>query len=165
METANATDNRLLGQLTLYDMHTDFFKFALDGIDDSSAQNRFGTQANHIAWLAGSLVQERFDLANWLGADVKQKNHTLFDGHKGIQDGIDYPKLDDFKADWVKISPILREILSAVPSGKLDETFEMGDIKMTNYEYISFQTYREANCIGQIALWRRLLGFPPMRYM
>lgn len=160
-----ATDSRLLGQLTLYDMHTDFFRFVLDGIDDESAQNRLDTKANHVAWLAGSLVQERFDLANWLGADVKQRNHELFDNHKGIQDGIEYPSLDEFKVDWDEISPILREKLQTVPTQKLDDTFEMEDMKMTNYEYVSFQTYREANCIGQIALWRRLLGFPAMRYM
>ena len=163
--TTIANDTRLTGQLTLYDMHTDFFHFVLEGIDDASAQNRMETRANHIAWLAGSLVQERFDLARWFGSDMQQSHHELFDNHKGIQDGVEYPPLLDFKADWDRISPELRQILSEVPTGKLDETFDMDGMKMSNYDYVSFQTYREANCIGQIALWRRLLGLPAMRYM
>jgi hypothetical protein len=36
---------------------------------------------------------------------------------------------------------------------------------MRFYELVSFMTYREANCIGQIALWRRLLGYDAMKYM
>jgi hypothetical protein len=36
---------------------------------------------------------------------------------------------------------------------------------MSLYELITFSIYREANIIGQIALWRRLLGYPGMRYM
>ena len=165
METTMILDNRLVGQLTLYDMHTEFFGLVLEGIDDRSAQDRLGTQANHIAWLAGSLVQERFELANWLGSKLTQKNHGLFDGHRGIVDGTPYPPLEEFRQDWNVITPVLREILANVTSEKLNESFDMDNIKMTNYEYVSFQTYREANCIGQIALWRRLLGFPAMRYM
>jgi len=35
---------------------------------------------------------------------------------------------------------------------------------MNFYDLISFLTYREANCIGQIALWRRILGYEAMKY-
>jgi hypothetical protein len=36
---------------------------------------------------------------------------------------------------------------------------------MTHFDLIAFIIYREANCIGQIALWRRLLGYEAMKYM
>ena len=49
---------------------------------------------------------------------------------------------------------------------KLDESFEMmPGMKMTYYELITFIIYREANIIGQLALWRRLLGYEAMKYM
>lgn len=158
------TDNRIIGLLTLFDMHRDFYHRVLDGIPDKDAQNRLGTKANHIAWLAGSLLQERCELVNWLGGDFHQKHAALFENHKGIQDGVEYPPLGDFKQDWDKVSPILRQLLTDVSTSKLDEIFDMEGMKMSNYEYVSFQTYREANCIGQIALWRRLLGFEAMKY-
>ena len=41
---------------------------------------------------------------------------------------------------------------------------DMGGMKMTYHELISFTIYREANMIGQLALWRRLLGYPALKY-
>jgi hypothetical protein len=163
METI-VKDMRLYGMIVIFDMATTYFHRAIEGIPADAAQNRLGTKANHIAWLVGSLVQERYELARLFGRDLSQKNAALFEGHKGIQDGVDYPPLAEFKADWEKISPVLREVLANLTAGQLDATFDMMGEKMTHYELISFMAYRESNCIGQIALWRRLLGFPALRY-
>lgn len=152
--------------LVLFDMHTDYFSRVIEGISDKDAHNRLNTKANHVAWLTGSLVHERFELAKLLGADKKQGTDELFKGHKGIQENTTYPALAEFKKDWETISPALREALMNINDDKLDSKFEMmpGEV-MSHYELISFMTYREANCIGQIALWRRLLGYDAMKYM
>ena len=158
--------SRLSSILVLYDMHTIFFESALEGISDIDAHRRLDTKAIHIAWLTGSLVQERFELANLLGADHKQKADDLFRDHKGIQDNQAYPPLDNFINDWKLISPILKEELANADDDKLNSSFEMMPGQtMTNFDLIAFSTYREANCIGQIALWRRLLGYEAMKYM
>ncbi len=158
--------NRMYSLMVLYDMHTNFFDKALDGIKDEDAQSRLNTKANHIAWLTGSLVQQRFEIANVLSIPDKQKAEELFKDNKGIQDNLIYPPLETFKKDWEKISPLLRNALMEVSDAKLDESFEMmPGMKMTYYELITFVFYREANCIGQIALWRRLLGYEAMKYM
>lgn len=159
-------DNRMFSLIVLYDMHTKFFSSALEGIKDQDAHNRLNTKANHIAWLTGSLVEERFELAGAFGIKQSQSAHELFKDHKGIQDDITYPALSGFKQDWEKISPVLRDCLMNANTEKLNSTFEMmpGET-MSYYDLISFMTYREANCIGQIALWRRLLGYDAMKYM
>src|SRR5690606_27278349 len=124
------------------------------------------TKANHIAWLTGSLVQQRFEMANLLGIDQKQAAHELFDNTQGIKDNIVYPALDQFKKDWDRITPELRNAFMYVTDQKLDSEFDMmPEMKMKIYDLVTFITYREANCIGQIALWRRLLGYDPMKYM
>ncbi len=152
--------------IVLYDMHTDFFFRALKDISDEDAQKRLDTKANHIAWITGSLTQERYDLANALGKDLRQTADELFKDHKGIQEGATYPALDQFRKDWEKISPILREALMNASDEWLDDSFEMmPGHKMTYFDWVTFQTYREANCIGQIALWRRLLGYDALNYM
>ncbi len=150
--------------IILYDMHTDYFLKAIEGISDKDAHNRLNTKANHIEWLTGSLVQERFELAGGFGSDKKQGAHELFKGHKGIQDNVTYPSLAEFKKDWEVISPILRNELINAADSKLDSTFEMPEMKITYFEMITFFTYREATCIGQIILWRRLLGYPGIKY-
>lgn len=166
MNKVNIKDSRMYSHIVLYDMHTDFLVRALEGIPDNAAQNRLNTKANHIAWLTGSLVQERFELAKTLGIDKKQAADDLFKDHKGIQDGVTYPSLESFKKDWTMITPLLREALENMDEEILNSSFEMmpGE-SMTYFEFISFIMYREANCIGQIALWRRLLGFEAMNYM
>jgi hypothetical protein len=147
-------------------MHTKFFATVLDGITDQDAHNRLNTKANHVAWLTGSMVEERFELAGTLGKEHNHSMHELFKDHKGIQDGVTYPPITEFKREWDTISPVLRDALMNVSEEKLDSKFEMmpGEL-MSYYDLITFMTYREANCIGQIALYRRLLGYDAMKYM
>lgn len=165
MQTKPAT-TRMFSLLVLYDMHTKFFSNALEGISDKDAHNRLNTKANHIAWLSGSFVHERFEGAKNFGINEKQATGELFKDHKGIQDDATYPLLAEFKKDLDKITPILRDALVNITDEKLDEKFEMmPGMQMTYYELITFMTYREANIIGQIALWRRLLGYEGMKYM
>ena len=165
MET-QAVDQRLSSLVILYDMHTKFFTSALEGITDKDAHNRLNTKANHVAWLAGSLLAERYELAGAFGAGQSRNTGELFKDHKGIQDGVTYPSLSEYKKDWETISPVLRDHLLHADTEKLNSTFEMmpGDT-MSYFDLVTFMTYREANCIGQIALWRRLLGYDAMKYM
>lgn len=165
MET-KTNSNRMFSLTVLYDMHTKFFSNVLDGISDKDAHNRLNTKANHVAWLTGSLVEQRYEIAKMLGINKQQAAHELFKQNKGIQDNITYPSLAEFKKDWETITPLLREVFLNVSDQKLDESFEMTPgMKMTYYELITFIIYREANVIGQIALWRRLLGYEAMKYM
>lgn len=166
MKAITVNDSRMESLVVLYDMHTDYFKRALVDITDDAAQSRLDTKANHVAWITGSMVQGRYEMAKLLGVEMQQTHHELFKDFQGIKDGVKYPPLEDFKQDWDKISPILRKLFVEISREKLDSIFEVPemDMKMSHYEMITFQTYREANCIGQIALWRRLLGYPGLKY-
>lgn len=157
--------NRVYGFLILFDMHTDFFYSVLADLKDEDANERLNTKANHIAWLAGSLVQQRFDLENMLGGELKAVADELFKNNKGIQADVVYPNLSVYQEDWKKITPILREKLLNVSEDELDKILEFPGMSFPLFEMISFNTYREANTIGQIALWRRLLDYEPMKYM
>lgn len=158
------TSEKMYALLVLFDMHTSFYPKAILGITTRDAHNRLNTKANHVSWIAGSLVEERYQLANMLGIPGNQAAHELFANHQGISENITYPPLDEFNKDWDKISPLLRDALIKVTDEKLNELIDMGPIKMTCYELLSFMIYREANCIGQIALWRRLLGYEALKY-
>ena len=164
METKTAS-SRMHSLVILYDMHTDFFNKAIEGISDEDSNNRLNTKANHIAWITGSLVQERFEMAGLLGKEMKQKADELFKDHQGIKDEVTYPSLNEFKKDWEIISPVLRKELCEVTDEKLDIIFTMPEMTMPYFDLIAFIIYREANCIGQLALWRRLLGYEAMKYM
>lgn len=150
--------------LFLYDTHTDIFPNVIEGISDKDAHNRLNTKANHVAWIAGALVQQRFELANLLGSDMKQAANELFKDYQGIKDNVTYPTLSSFKLDWEKVSPVLKELLADVSDEKLGDIFKMGEESMPYFDLIAFSIHREAYFIGQIGLWRRLMGYEPMKY-
>lgn len=133
------TNSKLYSLLVLYDMQTTFFNNVLDGISDNDTHNRLNTKANHIAWLTGSLVQQRYDLANELGIEMKQEANELFKDNKGIQDDATYPSLASYKKDFEKITPVLRSALAEATENQLNHEIDMGsDQKMTFYDLVSF---------------------------
>ena len=150
----------------IYDYHTKMFINALDGISDKDAQNRLGTKANHIAWIAGSLVYQRQFLANAVGIDVKQTSEKLFENNRGIQDNVEYPSLEEYKDDWEKISPLLKDALANMSEEQLNgpDPFKMPGGNYTFFDTTIFSIDRESYCIGQIGLFRRLLGYEAMKY-
>lgn len=162
---AQSSSSKLSGILVLYEMQTDFLLRALEGIEEKDAQTRLNTKANHIAWITGSVISGRYFLAKSFGINDKSSTGELFKDNQGIIDDANYPTLAEFKADWEKISPLLYDALINASEEKLNEQIEMPGMEMTLFDMLSFTSYREANCIGQIALWRRLLGYPGMSYM
>ena len=74
MQTASTRTEALL---SLFDYHTGFFPKALEGIPEADMHNRLNTQANHPAWLAGSLVAQRFMMASEMGTALRQTRETL----------------------------------------------------------------------------------------
>lgn len=163
METKTAS-TRTESLLTLFDYHTSFFPKALEGFSDADMHNRLNTEANHPAWLTGSLVQQRFMMAFETGSTIKQTGEELFKNNRGIQKEVKYPGAKEFLNDWEKITPDARKALLTIDDKKLDSEIDMGGMKMSFYEMICFSIYREASIIGQLALWRRLLGHPALKY-
>lgn len=163
METKTVS-KRLDTLMFLYDWHTKLFHNVIDGISEKDALNRLNTKANHIAWIIGSLVHERYEIANALGVGLKQSS-DLFKDHWGIQDNVKYPTLAEFEKDWNTITPVLRDALVNVTNEQLDRPFVMpGEEPMTHFDLIVFITDRESYCIGQVGLYRRLLGYEAMKY-
>lgn len=152
--------------IDMYDWHTKLFKNVTVDISDKDAQNRMGTKANHVAWLTGSLVESRYQLAKFAGKELIQTSYELFKDHKGIQDNIVYPTLSEFKKDWETISPVLRNALLSLSNEKLNgpDPYKMPGANLTFFDSIVGCTDRESYCIGQIALYRRLLGYDAMKY-
>jgi len=163
METKTAS-TRTEGLLALFDMQTAFFSRAIEGLSEEDMYNRLNTKANHMAWLTGSLVAQRYYMIQDTHPELKQFGEVLFKDNKGIQDEVKYPTNAQYLADWEKVSPVAREALIAANDDKLNSEIDMGFMKMSLYEMVSFTIYREASLIGQLALWRRLLDYPALRY-
>lgn len=157
--------DRMYSLVAVFDLHTQYFKNVIEGISDTDALQRLNTKANHIAWLAGSLVHQRFIMTRDLAPNETHAGYELFKDFKGIQDDAKYPTLAEYLADWERLTPIAREALLKIDDAKLEEPFDMGGQQMTFFDLQAFIPHREAYFIGQIGLWRRLLGYEAMKYM
>lgn len=166
MEAQTAKIKVTDGFLILYDSHTKLFKNSLEGLSDQDANNRMNTKANHIAWIAGSLVHQRYSMIKGLGGSIDYTENELFKDWKGIQDGAVYPSLAEYKQDWEKLTPVLRDTLVNLTDEQLadPDPFEMPGGEYTLFDSITFFVDRESYCIGQIGLYRRLLGHEAMKY-
>lgn len=153
--------------LALYDQHTLLFHNVLKDISEQDALQRLDTPANHLSWIAGSLVQTRYVLAGFAGiTGMKQTSDDLFSNFKGIQADAAYPPLAEYIKDWDAVSPALRDAFAAMSDEQWNapDPFKMDGDKYTFFDSVTFCIDRESYCIGQIGLWRRLLGYEPMKY-
>src|SRR5258708_3909242 len=110
METKTAS-TRTEGLLALFDIQTKYFERAIEGLSDMDAHKRLDTKANHIAWIAGSLVFQRYEMVKETYPELKPTGDELFNNWQGIKEDTKYPNLSEYVADWQKISPIAREAL------------------------------------------------------
>lgn len=163
METKTAS-TRTEGLLALFDMQTDFLGRALAGISDDDMHKRLDTPANHMAWLAGAIVAQRYLMASEIRPDLKQTGAELFANNTGIKADVRYPTAAQYLADWETITPFAREALVKIDNNKLDSMLDMGGMSWPWFDVLVFTLYREASMIGQLALWRRLLDYPAMKY-
>lgn len=86
--------------ISIHDWHTKLYKNVIDGVSDNDAHNRLNTKANHVAWIAGSLVYGRYELAKLLGLNPDQLTyHELFKDFKGIRDNATYPSIEEYRKD------------------------------------------------------------------
>jgi hypothetical protein len=162
--TTKTASTRTEGLVALFDLQTGFLSRALDGLSEEDMHNRLGTKANHMAWLAGALVAQRYMMISETHPEMMQTGAELFANNKGIDDAAKYPDNATYLQDWERVSPLAREALIALDDAKLDSELDMGGMKMTWHDLVCFTIYREASMIGQLALWRRLLNHPAMRY-
>ena len=162
--STKVASSRMEGLVTLFDLQTGFLSRALEGISEQDMHNRLNTKANHMAWLAGALVAQRYMMVSETHPGMRQTGAELFENNKGIDDNAKYPTSAEYLQDWEKVTPLAREALLSLDDKKLDSDFEMEGMKMTWYDLVSFTIYREASIIGQLALWRRLLNYPALRY-
>ena len=166
METVTPQKMSMPVLINMYDWHTKLFKNVVDGISDKDAQNRMNTKANHIAWIAGSLVNGRYALGKFMQVDLQPASYELFKDYKGIQDNISYPSINEFKIEWDMITPLLKNAMNNLSEEQLSgpDPFKMPGGPYTFLDTIVACIDRESYCIGQIGLYRRLLGYEAMKY-
>lgn len=150
----------------LFDLNTRLFRNCLDGVTDAQALRRPNAHTNHLAFVALHLVDARHFLLRALGADLQDPFDGRFADARRLEDIDDFPSLDDLVSTWDVLADLLEAALDQLTRedlmGPAPQRFPIGD--PTVLGEIAFLAQHEAYHIGQMALIRKYLGLPAMRY-
>jgi hypothetical protein len=151
-----------------YRMHSQIFLNALDGVSEEDALKRIDGQTNHIVWMAGNFVNVRYAMAHVLGLQENDPYHELFFMGKTLDESYHYPSVLELKENFKSISPKVYAALLQVDDTQLAELFKINMnipcIEEDKLNFIGMCIGREDYLAGQIALMRRLLHYPGMKY-
>ena len=151
-----------------YRMHSQTFNNMLEGIQESDAQTRVENRTNHLTWMVGNLVNNRYWLANILGIQEKDPNEELFKDAKALDVNAKYPSLDELKKEWHKISPVLYQKLLQIDEAELMQPYPFGMnisfVEENKLNMVGMSIDRESYLFGQLGLMRRILDYPGVKY-
>jgi uncharacterized damage-inducible protein DinB len=163
---ANTKKTALQFFISMFDFHTGQYHNALENIPAEETHNRLNSKANHIAYIAGRMIYERHELAKGININIDLATTKEFQDFKGIQDEVAYPSLEAYKKDWDTISTALKEGLQQLTEEQLNgpDPFNMPGGNYTLFDSIVFSIDHESYFLGQLGLYRRLLGIAAMKF-
>ena len=138
----------------------------VDGLSDEQALTRVLPTTNNVAFLVAHLVDVRHTLLALLGGAAPNPLAVALAGARGIDDVAALPPMAELLGAWRAVDQALADRLSAAPSEALDaaspQTYPGGDASILGA--LAFLVQHDSYHIGQLAMLRRALGFPAMRY-
>lgn len=162
------TSTKLEVIIPAYRMHSQSFINVLDGISEEHARQRINGQTNHIVWMAGNFVNVRYGIAYVLGLQEEDPYHDLFFMGKTLDEQFQYPSLKKLKDSFYAISPKVYRRLLEVDDAELAAIFKIDMnipfVEENKLNFIGMCIGRQDYLCGQMALMRRILNYPGMKY-
>ncbi len=166
MDKAKSTQLNII--IPAYRMHTQSFFNVLEGVSEDDALKRIDNKTNHLVWMAGNFVNVRYGIAHVLDVNENDPYQDLFFMGKALNPDTQYPTLKQLEDNFHSISSKVYQALLEVDDEKLAEMFEINMqipfIKEDKLNFIGMCVGREDYLCGQMALMRRILNYPAMKY-
>ena len=164
----NPTSPRLAIVIPAFRMHTQLFGNVLNGVPEDDALKRVEGKTNHVAWMAGNMVNCRYWLGETLGLSERDPAEELFKEGRALDEKLEYPTLALLLERWHNISPKVYRKLLETDDAMLDKKVEFGMgvsfLEENNLNMIGMAIGREDYLLGQLGLMRKILGLPGMKY-
>lgn len=149
-----------------FNLQTRLFNNVLKDVDSASYSKLPSQSSNNYEWLAGHVLNARYNLANVLGLNLKSPCASQFDNFKAYEAGIAYLPVDELRKDWPKISEKMVAKLEELDDKFISSPapFRVPVADTTMKGIIAFFAHHEAYHIGQLGYLRKYLGLPAMSY-
>jgi uncharacterized damage-inducible protein DinB len=163
METATT----LQPVIEAFKLQTRLFRNVTKDITDEHGQAHFAGSPNHIGWITGHIVSNRYMIGTVLGLTGREPFPDLFERGKGIQEDTKYPSMDELTAGWEDFAEKIIARLKSLDEDDLraDPPVQTPISENTLRGFITFLCHHEAYHIGQLSLIRRHFGYEPMSYV
>jgi uncharacterized damage-inducible protein DinB len=147
-------------------LNTRLFMNCLEGVAEEKAIERPSGATNSLAFVACHLVDSRHYLARYLGLDEVNPLANVLADVTSIEDVDELPPLGELKQAWRSVASVVEACVEGlseeecrVPSR---QRFPVDD--PTVLGAVGFLVQHESYHIGQMALLRKYLGYPAMKY-
>ncbi len=148
------------------ELNTRLIRNCFDGVDDELANKRVNEITNPMAFISLHALEARYFLTKLLGTKVKNPYHELTKDAKTCDDLEMMPPVDEMIGYWEEAGKILLDTLENIEESKLREKvrFKFPIEDDTKFGTLTFMVQHETYHIGQLAILRRALGLPAMKY-
>lgn len=159
-------DARLVPLAEIFRLNTRLFHNCLDGLSEDQARERPTGATNSAAFVAAHVADTRFAVVGWLGGAVENPLAAALAGAQGIEDVPSLATLPEIRAAWDAASTGLAERLAMVAPDALDGPGpqRFPGAGPTLLSALAFLAQHDSYHIGQLALLRKYVGMPAMRY-
>ena len=154
-------------------LHSRLFNNVLEGVTELKGHERLSGEVNHLQWIAGHLVNTRYNFATMLGLSDSFPYKDLFTdptkpppNNRVIDDSLAYPSIHETLKYWNAYAGKFAEAIASIPveQEQMELPFgnPLGDKTMPGF--LAFLASHESYHIGQMSLIRKYLGLGAMSY-
>lgn len=152
--------------VNLFALNSKIFNNALKNISDKEAQKPINSTTNSISWIAGHTVDTGYNLAAILGISSENPYAADFGFGKPFDPTAKYPSLEKMLADWNALSPKIEAAIGKLTQDQLnaDTPFPLPYNEQSIRGLLSFQMHHISYEVGQLGLYRKILGKESLSY-
>jgi len=150
----------------ILNMNTRLFVNALSGVTEEQSAERATDHSNPMRWIAPHTVSSRYLALLCLGKPATDPYQELFGNFRGYDASLNYPTLEETKAEWEKVSALLRDALASATDEILaaDCPIKTPTGDFTNLGTLTFIAQHESYDIGQMGFLKKYLTMEAMKY-
>lgn len=149
-----------------YSLQTSWFLNALEDISEAESMIQSSENVNPIKWVAGHLTNSRMILLSVVSGKDANENYKKYfgKGTPGLPDDAS-PSMETIITDWTRVSEELIKALADIPENQLQSKppFQTSIPDETLLGFIAYFAIHESFHIGQISVYRKLIGKPSMK--
>jgi hypothetical protein len=147
-------------------LNTRLYLNCVADVTDADARRRPNERTNSLIFIACHVLDARHYLARYLGLDEPNPVADVLQDATGIDDVVELPPVERIVDGWRALAPTVSACLDDLGPTELrapsPQRFPIDDLSIGGG--IGFLLQHESYHIGQLALLRKYLGYPAMKY-